>query len=349
MACPWQWVNPMPPRVDLHRAAYAGGRFVAVGAAGTILTSLDPNGSEWLLEASPTAADLLGIDVASQHWVAVGDGVILYSRGGEDWSVVFEEAGVVLRDVEFAASRFVAVGSGLEGDVLVSSDGVTWSRAATELPADVDAVTWAGNALWACSAGEIYRSPDGLAWTAVSVVASPRKGAELERERFDLAWTGSRLVWAGGPEAWVSEDGETWNLAVTVDGCATFSAFLAVYAGPSSVVLSGVGACPSPLLTPEAQIYVSLDRGESWTLQWRETAAGFPALASSTAAYVALGAGGDLLTSGDGMSWSEPGSGCSSVACQDLFADICQTDRGLVAAGGVGLCDDRCAFFRLGD
>jgi hypothetical protein len=329
----------MPPRTTLHRATYALDRFVAVGAGGLVLTSTD--GTRWSRRETPSAADLFGIDFAAQHWVAVGDGVILSSRDGIAWSESFADPEVLLRDVDYGASRFVAVGSGLAGDVLVSADGVAWTRVPSELPDDVDAVTWADGALFACSGTEVYRSPDGLAWTFVGIVpTSPLKDHLFEFERYDLAWTGSRLVWVGGTEAWMSEDGDEWSLAVTVDGCDPYSRFVGVLAAQSGIVLSGFGACPSTMLVPEAQLYTSVDGGASWTLAWREIGGGFPALAHTLGTFIAIGDRGDLLTSVTGLEWSAPGSGCTSTACLDGFSDVAPTESGVVAAGGVGLCDD---------
>lgn len=335
--CPWRWVNPMPPRTTLYGAADGPGGFMAVGAGGLILTSLD--GERWQRRESGISADLYGVHFAAQHWVAVGEGVILASRFGDEWSVAFGDPAVTLLDVEFGASRFVAVGTGLQGDVLVSANGTAWTRVATTLPDDVHAVVWAGSAFFACSTGEVYRSADGESWSFVGEVQTPFKDHLFELERYDLAWTGSRLVWAGGPEAWVSPEGERWTLAATIDGCEPFSRFVGVLGTPSGAVLSGFGACPSTLLVPEAQLLTSLDGGGTWTMTWRDFGGGFPALASSPGTIVALGDGGDLLVSVNGAEWEAPGSGCSSAACADGFADLTDTEDGLLAAGGVGLCD----------
>jgi hypothetical protein len=247
---------------------------------------------------------------------------------------------VTVLDVEFGASRFVAVGTGFQGDVLVSSNGTAWSRVATALPDHIHSVVWAGDAFFACSEDEVYRSADGESWSFVAAVPAGAKDHLFELERYDLAWTGSRLVWTGGPEAWVSPEGERWTLAVTVDGCEPFSRFVGVLGTPSGAVLSGFGACPSTLLVPEAQLYTSTDGGSTWTMTWRDVGGGFPALARVPGTVVALGDGGDLLTSSNGIDWVEPGSGCSSAACADGFADLTATEDGMLAAGGVGLCDE---------
>ncbi len=80
--CVWDWVNPNPPRATVNRAVHAVGRYLAVGSGGLVLTSQD--GERWVPRSSGTDADLFGVDVASQRWVAVGRGVVISSRDGED-------------------------------------------------------------------------------------------------------------------------------------------------------------------------------------------------------------------------------------------------------------------------
>ncbi len=336
--CAWNWVNPNPPRVTVNRADYAVGRFVAVGSDGLVLTSSD--GERWTPRESGTSADLYGIDVASQRWVAVGQGVVISSRDSETWTRVFDDPQVVFQDVEFGASRFVAVGEGLSGDILTSLDGDHWTRVPTLMPDPVHGVVWAGDSFFACSSNEIYRSVDGLQWHAMGTVPQTAKGYLFSFERADLAWAGNRLIWIGGTEAWISDDGEDWSWALTVDGCAELSAFVGVLAFPQTVVLSGYGACPSGNTMPEAQLYTSFDGGLTWAETYRDLAGGFPALVHSPGAFFALGDGGDLLASNDAQTWSCGGSGCTSNACADGFSDVTVFGNDILAAGGVGLCGD---------
>jgi len=338
LECPWEWANPTPPRVNVYQTVYAMGSFLAVGADGLILESTD--GGEWRTMDSGTDADLYGVEFAAQRWVAVGDGEVISSRHGEVWNVVFSDHAVTFHDVEYGASRFVAVATGLSGDVLTSGDGVTWTRIATSLPDPTHGLTWADGEFFACAAGEIYRSSDGLIWTEMgSVPFSGLKRNLFDFERFDLAWSQDGLFWMGGYEVWASADGREWSISVTVDGCPDFSAFVGILAAPSALIVSGYGACPGSTLEPEAQLYSSVNGGESWTLGFRQPAGGFPALAHAYGSYVALGAAGDVLTSGDAVNWDCSGSGCTSNACADGFSSLAVSEDGLIAAGGVGLCD----------
>ena len=84
--CGWEWVNPSPPRADILRLTHDAGAFVGVGAAGTIIRSTQP--FQWKIMTSGADADLFGIDWGAGAFVAVGDGVILRSTDGDDWSTV---------------------------------------------------------------------------------------------------------------------------------------------------------------------------------------------------------------------------------------------------------------------
>ena len=74
----WTWRNPLPTGNTLNGIAYGNGQFVAVGVAGTIVTSAD--GVNWLLRQSGTQIVLNAIAYGNGHFVAVGDhGTILQS------------------------------------------------------------------------------------------------------------------------------------------------------------------------------------------------------------------------------------------------------------------------------
>src|SRR5512147_1878768 len=67
----WQWRNPLPQGNYLYHVAYGNGTFVAVGEAGTVLTSVD--GENWTQEYSGTDLGLAGVTYANNLFIAVGD------------------------------------------------------------------------------------------------------------------------------------------------------------------------------------------------------------------------------------------------------------------------------------
>ncbi|MEE4273528.1 MAG: hypothetical protein V2I67_17775 [Thermoanaerobaculales bacterium] len=350
--CGWEWVNPHPPRIDIHRLKHEVGAFVGVGVSGTIIRST--SGFSWTRENSGVTADLYGVDWGAGTFVAVGDGVILTSPTGLDWTIVDGGAGWRLLDVEYSASRFVAVGHGLGGQVLTSIVGDEWELAPAPWSGEADSIAGSDGGFFVAVGTEIWSSPDGLQWqleisvpasVALAAVAESGKktGSSLfELDRIDLAWTGSRLFWAGGDQLWSAEPGGwAWRLDATLGGCYPFGDWLGLASGSGWVVASGISGCPSPYLTPTVTLLISVDGGASFRPPWQTELGGFPALARYGSRWVAAGAYGDVVTSSDGVSWDCGGAGCTSLACDDGFVDLAHGETGWLAAGGVGVCDDQ--------
>src|SRR5437016_3459231 len=69
----------------LSGIAYGNSQFVAVGDAGTILSS--PDGGSWTKIRAGTTNNLSGITFGNDRFVTVGyDGTILISVGGATWT-----------------------------------------------------------------------------------------------------------------------------------------------------------------------------------------------------------------------------------------------------------------------
>ena len=348
--CTWEWVNPTPPRIDIYRLKHEVNAFVGVGAAGNIVRSTD--GYRWEVAESDVDADLFGIDWGGGSFVAVGDGAILRSPDGYDWTAVYENSGVVLLDVEFSASRFVAVGNGLDGNFLTSPFGVEWELAPVPWGGGADSIAGSNDGFYVAVGTDIWFSPDGYAWEyqdSVPVSQSfsgessdaKKVGSDLfELDRVDLAWTGSRLLWASGSDLWSHDLEEEWELVFVLGGCPPFSDWLGVAAGPGWALASGISICPSPYLEPTVSLMVSIDGGETFNDPWETELGGFPGLARYGSRWVAAGALGDVITSSNGATWSCQGGECSSTACADGFVDLASGDDWWVAVGGVGLCDN---------
>lgn len=121
----WHAVDPRPTTNDLQGVTLAGGRYVATGANGTILTS-DDRGTNWTLRAAPTTNFLSGAAATALGFAAVGaNGTALTSVNGENWSSVASGTTNWLFRVRRIAEGCFAVGQ--NGTLLHSADGSTWS------------------------------------------------------------------------------------------------------------------------------------------------------------------------------------------------------------------------------
>lgn len=75
--------------IVLNSVAYGNGLFIAVGDAGTILSSSSPNVSDsWTSQSDEDFGDLKGITFKNGMFIAVGDDNIVYSDDGTLWHIV---------------------------------------------------------------------------------------------------------------------------------------------------------------------------------------------------------------------------------------------------------------------
>lgn len=128
----WQWRNPLPQGNRLYAITYGGGRLVAVGDYGAVITSPDLAASPWAVSHPPTNGDLRA--------VAYGNG--LYVAGG--------------------------AGGGTSGMILTSPDGIEWTRQSwtNANTRSILALAYgAGVFVAACERAEIWSSPDGIDWS----------------------------------------------------------------------------------------------------------------------------------------------------------------------------------------
>jgi hypothetical protein len=107
---------------DLLGVAFGNSRFVAVGAAGTIITS--PDGTTWTSRTSGTTNTLYGITFASGVFATAGDGgTILTSPDGIAWTARASGTTNLLRGIAYTNNRFIAVG--VDGTVTISGGAAT--------------------------------------------------------------------------------------------------------------------------------------------------------------------------------------------------------------------------------
>ncbi len=195
----WQLVSPVPSAADLTAVAWAAPGYVAVGKAGTILTSDD--GVSWRAVPSPTTSDLAAVTWSGAAFVAVGaGGVVLTSHDGASWSLRDSGTTAGIEGIcAGPAGLLVAVGEG--GTVLTSTDGRTWRAQESGATATLRGVTWAGGAFVAVGdavegLGTVVMSADAVHW-------GPARG-DAWGDLWSVAWNGSVLVigTAPGCDAW---------------------------------------------------------------------------------------------------------------------------------------------------
>lgn len=192
---------------------YGGGRFVAVGDEGRVVTSID--GQFWTGHTAKTTHSLRSVAYGNGQYVAIGaPGRFLASGDGESWSEVGPLFDSTYRDITFGGGRFVAVSG--SGKAAVSTDGLSWTETAMPAPTLLRSIVYGvGNFVAVGSKrdasygrGDIWVSPDGESWT---------RHAVEEARGFLSAGFGNGLFVVGGRdgEIFTSSDGQLWTRSAT--------------------------------------------------------------------------------------------------------------------------------------
>lgn len=211
---------------------------------------------------------------------------------------VTDVALVRVRGREVTVTEPTLIATGTNGLLLSSTDGVTWTSQVNPLSATLLGTTWADSiGRWvtvggtvADSLGPIISSNDGINW-------SPH----LTGNTFGFTcveWSPAlRLFVAGGPDAtWTSPDGATWtartvnvlyNDPYTVAWSPTLSKFVAPSNGSAYIAYSSDGITWSA-----TSVASELWRKAIWV----------PSLAK----FVVLANSGNIYTSANGTSWTNP-------------------------------------------
>ncbi|MGI8601549.1 MAG: hypothetical protein ACR2OZ_00960 [Verrucomicrobiales bacterium] len=344
----WEWRNPLPQGSELNALAESEGRLIAVGSAGTVLTTTD--GMSWTPRVSGTRNYLRAVAASGATVVAVGrDGDIVTSTDGGltwalrsssamSWNTVIHGGGVWLAAGRIASEPYT-------GTVMTSPDGLTWTAvtvpntSSTAYSAFTCAV-WTGlrfvlGSGWNVDGNErLATSEDGITWTPRAARFSSVQG---------LAWTGSRVVAVGrdynnNAEIFISPDGITWKDALTpeagspiISGVVWTGAqllawgdyFGGAYTSPTGEtwtrrVLSpnyfnptaAAGAGTTLLLGGQSGgMAHSPDSGVTWNPVSSGVEGNLNAITRFAGRWVAVGEGGSLTSSADGVTWTPTSSG----------------------------------------
>jgi hypothetical protein len=250
-------------------ASDRAGRMVAVGDGGVIRFAHN-YGASWSLRDSGSRADLLGVAWNGSRWVAVGgnpygNGVILTSSDGSNWTHCCIGETERFNAVAASPSVTVAASNG-NGKVVWSKDSVTWNVSQDGSNDYLTDVIWTGTRFITLSwSGSLASSSDGVEWTE----EHPRNPASQERF-LSLAGNGSVLVAVG------LDYGSIHHLPVMRVHTASGD-WVKVWFPP----------------LPGATRFTAVEWGVEWDGQ------------QLIECFVAMADNGMVLTSADGLNWSE--------------------------------------------
>lgn len=320
----WIWRNPLPQGNAIQEIIHDGSDFWAVGNRGLIMHS--PNGWNWTVVMSGLDQDFRDIvDTSSSYGYAVvgSNGVFVNSRDGENWT----EPGLLNDDLEsitYWGGQFVAVGSA--GRVFRRiGDFNPWEAYDTTVHKylwDImyDDVSPVPQYLAVGQDCTLATSVNGITWTGTQII--PGSTTPL----YDIEYTGSLFIVSGwGGLVLTSPDLVTWT-DVSV-GTSTFhDAFhwqdeyfvmgRRIYSSPTATNFEErfnflgymrEAACSADFLVAVGdggRIFSSVD-GMSWNEESMGSHRPLEGVAHLDGQFVAVSSYGQIFSSGDGVQWDE--------------------------------------------
>lgn len=307
----WFWRNPLPQGNTLASVAYYNGTYVAVGGAGTILTST--NAIDWLINNTPTKEFLNNITVTPQGVYITGEnGTSLFSTNTINWDLIPVPTDKHLFQLLYVTNLSGASGYFIIGEfegILESTDGTNWVL--NEMPTVLKSIVYSGSNLLAVSEmGDVFLSNDGVSWFQNYISAyGIRK----------VIWTGTNyVIMSYYGQLFTSQDGINWQNIFTSDSSNDFG-FNDVIAYPSGWLLVGNYGKLIYYYSQSNWYVKDIDNYNHLDLYG----------VCKTDKYVIVGEYGAIYRSIDGIEWKESSSGIRT-----FYNSAVRNDQGIFIAGG---------------
>jgi len=293
-----------PSQKALRSVAHGGGKYVAVGLEGEILSSVD--GSTWTTETPPAGLPgpinthtFIHVVYANGIWLisATTDrlsGPILRSTGDGTWTLHTLPAVWSVRKIVFQNGVFLANALrnevnavwGYKGRLFTSTDGISWT-AVLDLDDSGSISAGDGQFISTSRLDGVQVSSDGVTWTAGT-------GSHTGNRAFGGTgagrWFGTGLDLAFQAYASRSPDGVTWT-----DGPDVF---------PGQFT-SWIGATPSNFIAILGDRVATSPDSLTWSSPAViQTGVPFYSVALGTQGWVAIGEGGVIARSSDLINWT---------------------------------------------
>ena len=281
--------------VRFNDVIFADGQFIAVGDSGVIITS--PDGINWTTRTSGTSNNLQGITYGNGLFVVVGaSGNILTSSDGITWTSRTSGTSAQIRKIIWVNNLFITVGN--SGIVLSSSNGISWTQKSQIKVGNLAKIAYDivyNNGLYvvACEEGRIAISSDLELWSF------PITNLNSSNILYSITY-GNNLFIAVGVEAITgnsiiitSIDGENWNRETS-----NFKISLNCinYIKSNFIIVGDKGS----IIIRDNNANIKFKTGI--TKQLNDVVYG-------DKQFIAVGVQGIILTSLDGINWSEQNSG----------------------------------------
>jgi hypothetical protein len=331
----------MEPRNTLSSIVWTGTQFIAVGYD-TInhVAFTSPDGISWTKRKMGTFSGSTPFTIVSggNQVVAVSEnGTFFTSQDGISWvqKKVGENSDRIVGLI-WAGTHFLAVGAHSDFDstiaiVFSSADGLTWKRRFSQTTEFTPYLAWTGKLIVALSeentlglnGAPILTSSDGINWTT-----SQSSGTYLLPNT--MVWTGKQLVVASLYGPITSPDGLTWTQQKWLSDEYRFPERQTYTSSINPEMLTWTGK-QLIALEKSGHIFTSSDAVNWKSVKDFARPPHLYSVISSGFQNVAVGERGTILSSPDGIIWTEINSGTNQS-----LRSIIWTSTHFVAVGDSG-------------
>jgi hypothetical protein len=305
---------------SLRGLAFQGANVCIVGEAGLVLTGSGPD--LLAIRQLPTQDWLESVAASASAWVAVGDNGAIYRSGDAATWTRQGNFSTWLRSVAFGGGQFLAVGE--DGFAATSPDGTAWTTRPTGTTAHLNRVAYLGDRFWIVGeAGTVLTNNARMNISAVHV--------GVTNELFAVAGNGTDVVIAGDQAVLLGRaDGTGWTPqmdAASVNKAPIWPFYSALWDGRLFLLGGRTGMKAEGFRTNAAGAM-------QWVSEPQPTRSWLWSLTRQGEVFAAAGAGGTIVTSVDGISWSR--EVVPAAARGEILLGIGGSSNALVAAGSAG-------------
>jgi hypothetical protein len=274
----------------LNEIVWDGTRFLATSFSGGTWSST--NGQYWTRIGGGYRSI---VTPTGSGYMAANVGQIYTSDDAIEWTTHYNFSYQAIADILWLQERdeYLVVGDSYDSGLFIatSTDADEWKVHFFSEP--MTGILWNGSFFLAMDKnGRFYTSDDGLSWASNKMI--PYGGGGVRR-RNDLAWSGERYVVASSVELHASADGLEWDRVHSYSG-----------ANFTSVIWTGneFAAISSDAWGSSGRFFNSAN-GLDWGSGVEIGGTGLEDIAWSGSRYVVVGAGGNVYTSADGLTWEQ--------------------------------------------
>jgi len=204
------------------------------------------------------------------------------------------------------------VAAGLGGALVTSPDGVTYEERKSSTDRQLNGATFLGGYKLVGDGGTILTSADAITWKSLDSDTT-----KTTQHLYGIGNNGLTTTVAVGALGTivVSTDGSTWKSA---ESKTSNDLYAVAYSNLNGGLWIAVGAGSVILKSPDAVSWTPINMNSGTPADLRGVSYALLPLATgqttATSAFVAVGAGGTILTSADGSNWSRNSAAITSQA-----------------------------------